>query len=141
GSTSCRRCRSWARTGTCTSSTTRRTEARMGKSNSRNSGNSFFNIDIQRVSRTSTKETIRARVRLTSLNVVDSNNDFRITGDWSFRDTVALSGVYTNDLVWTSGNITVNRPGPTSDAVVTRSVRLRWNGVEYWGGELDGSDS
>lgn len=113
----------------------------MAKSNTRNGGLTYFNIDIERVSRTSTKETLRVRVRLTSPNVIDSNNDFRITGDWSFRGTVSLSGSYSNSVVWTSSNLTVDRPGPTSDAVVTRKVRLRWNGVEFWGGELDGSDS
>lgn len=113
----------------------------MAKSNTRNGGLTYFNIDIERVSRTSTKETLRVRVRLTSPNVIDSNNDFRITGDWSFRDTVALNGIYSNDLVWTSPNLTVNRPGPTSDAVLTIKARLRWNGVEFWGGELDATDS
>lgn len=113
----------------------------MAKSNTRNGGLTYFNIDIERVSRTSTKETLRVRVRLTSPNVIDSNNDFRITGDWSFRDTVALNGIYSNQVVWTSPNLTVNRPGPTSDAVLTIKARLRWNGVEFWGGELDATDT
>lgn len=110
----------------------------MAKSSTANGGTSFFNIDIQEVSSNKTQYVLRVRVRLTSRNVIDSNNRFRVTGAWTRDTSQSLNGTYSNTLVWTSGNLTVPRRSPGGGPTIIE-VRLRWSGVEYWGSTLDGT--
>lgn len=112
------------------------------KSNTANGGLTYFTIDIEKVSNTATQYVLRVRVRLTSPNVIDTVNRFYITGGTWSRDTShPLSGIYDNDVVWTSSNVTVDRPAKTASSGKTVSVRLRWYNVEFWNTTLDATDT
>lgn len=109
----------------------------MARSNTANSGNTYYDLVIQVLATSDASYTLRAVVYLTSLNVTDSSNSLDVWGGWSRSGTLALNGVYNAAPVWYQ-DIVVNR---VYGATVTASVAAAWSGVEYWGVTLSAGQS
>lgn len=108
----------------------------MARSNTANSGNTYFDLVIQVVSTSDTQYVLRAVIYLKSPNVIDSNNNLSVTGNWSRSGALALNGVYNNVPVWYQDIVVARQFGVATNVTVNAS----WSGVEYWGVTLSASE-
>jgi hypothetical protein len=110
----------------------------MTRSNTANSGTSYFDLEIQLVSDDGVTRKLRAVVYLTSLNVTDSTgNALNVSGNWSRSGELDLSGVYNAVPVWYQ-DVNFTR---SVGANYTVNVSASYSGVEYWGTTLSASNS
>jgi Fibronectin type III domain. len=109
----------------------------MARSNTANSGTSYYDLVFQLVSDDGVTQVVRAVIYLTSRNVTDTTNNLSVGGNYSRSGTLGLGGVYNNAAVW-SQDIAVQR---SVGANYNISVSASWSSVEYWGATLSASES
>lgn len=108
----------------------------MGRSNTANSGSTYYDLLIQVVSADANQYTLRAVIYLQSLNVSDSSNSLTVGGNFSRSGALHIDGVYNYVPVWTQ-DISVAR---VVGANQTITVNASWSGVNYWGTTLSASE-
>lgn len=112
----------------------------MARSNTANVVTDFFDLTIREVTASSTEVVLQAQVRLSSRAITSPSNDFHISGAWSFRGSVPLSGVYENRLVWSSEYLTVQRAPKGTREPTPVTVHLVWE-ASVWKSPLRASET